>query len=125
HGNGTYSATFSAATPGLATITGQVNDVIMTTAVQVTVSVGAADPSKSIVETDQTTITTDETATITVRLKDAHGNNLIAGGDAVELDTDYGTLSSVTDHGDGTYSATFSATTPGTADITGKVNGQD
>ena len=38
------------------------------------------------------------------------------------LETDHGTLTSVTDN-DGTYTTTFSATTPGTATITSKVNG--
>src|SRR5690606_22431833 len=68
-------------------------------------------------------MTTDDSATITVRLKDAHGNFLTAGGDSVELATDLGTLSPVVDQGDGTYTAAFSATTPGTATISGKVNG--
>src|SRR5690606_39432772 len=65
----------------------------------------------------------DDSATITVRLKDAHGNFLTAGGDSVALATGLGTLSPVVDQGGGTYTAAFSATTPGTATISGKVNG--
>jgi uncharacterized Zn ribbon protein len=63
------------------------------------------------------------TSTITVQLKDAFNNNLISGGDTVALATDLGTMGSVTDNSDGSYTATLtSATTTGTATITGTVN---
>src|SRR5690606_27848719 len=116
-------ATFTAETPGTATITGTVNGVAMTDTVVINVSVGAANATTSTMETSQTSMTTDDSATITVRLKDSHGNSLTAGGDDVELFADYGSLSSVTDEGNGTYTATFTAETPGTATITGTVNG--
>jgi len=63
-------------------------------------------------------------STITVQLKNAAGVDLTQGGDAVTLASNGGTLSPVTDHDDGTYSATLTApTTLGTATITGTVNG--
>src|SRR5690606_11356472 len=124
-GNGTYTATFTAETPGTATITGTVNGVAMTDTVVIDVSVGAANATTSTMETSQTSMTTDDSATITVRLKDSHGNFLTTGDDNVELSTDHGSLSSVTDEGNGTYTATFTAETPGTATITGTVNGDD
>src|SRR5690606_4330509 len=124
-GNGTYTATFTAETPGTATITGTVNGVSMTDTVVINVSVGAANATTSTMETSQTSMTTDDSATITVRLKDSHGNFLTTGDDNVELSTDHGSLSSVTDEGNGTYTATFTAETPGTATITGTVNGDD
>ena len=64
------------------------------------------------------------TSTITVQLKDANGNNLTASGGTVLLTTTLGTLSAVTDNGNGTYTATLtSATTAGTATISGTLAG--
>ncbi len=79
---------------------------------------------------DTTTITADpveivvggESSTITVQAKDEYGNNLISGGDTVTLATDSGTLSIVTDNGNGTYSATLtSSDTAESATITGTI----
>src|SRR5207237_8941590 len=64
----------------------------------------------------------DASPAIAVRLRDQSPNDLVAGGDAVTLATDHGSVSSVLDNGDGTYSATLTATTPGTATVTGTVN---
>ena len=62
------------------------------------------------------------TSTITVEVRDAQGNRRVTGGDVVTLSTTIGTLSAVTDLGNGTYSATLtSSTTGGTATISGTV----
>ena len=61
-------------------------------------------------------------STITVQLKDGGGTNLSSGGDTVVLTTDVGTLSSVTDNGDGTYTATLTSAATGTATVSGTVN---
>ena len=91
---------------------------------------------------DMTTITADpesivadgtSTSTITVQLRDRRGDPMPSGGDEVELSgssvtgTDPGSLSSpVTDHGDGTYTATLtSSTEAGTVTVTGTVNGEE
>ncbi|MFP1646605.1 invasin domain 3-containing protein [Pontitalea aquivivens] len=59
-----------------------------------------------------------------MQLKDANGNNLTTGGATVALSTTLGTLGSVTDNGDGTYTATLtSSTTAGTATISGTLGG--
>ncbi len=64
------------------------------------------------------------TSTITVTLKDSYGNSLGSGGDAVVLSTTDGMLSSVTDNGNGTYTATLTApVTPGSGTVSGTVNG--
>jgi hypothetical protein len=64
------------------------------------------------------------TSTITVQLKDAAGNNIINGGDTVALSTTRGTLSAVTDLGDGRYEATLRSTTSGgIATVSATVNG--
>lgn len=62
-------------------------------------------------------------STITVRVKDALGLFVTTGGDTIELFTDLGSLSSVTDNGDGTYTATLTCDEPGTATVTGTLNG--
>ncbi|GAB5408503.1 MAG: hypothetical protein BalsKO_08680 [Balneolaceae bacterium] len=93
-----------------------------------TVSAGAASETTSIITASPTVILNDgiTTSTITVALKDVYGNDLTSGGDAVGLSitpTALGSLSSVTDVGDGTYTAILtSSTTAGTDNITGTVN---
>jgi hypothetical protein len=62
-------------------------------------------------------------ALITVQLRDARGDAMPSGGDAVQLTTTLGTLSSVSDRGEGRYTATLTSKTSGTATITGTVNG--
>ncbi len=62
-------------------------------------------------------------STVTVQLKDAFGNNLSGSGGTVALSSTHGSLSAVTDHADGTYTATLtSSTTAETASITGTLN---
>ena len=118
NGDGTYTATqTSSTTAGTATVTGTVNAASITDDAQVTFTPGAADPATSTITASPTSITADgvTTSTITVQLKDANSNDLTAGGDAVVLSTDLGSLGSVTDNGDGTYTATLtSSTTAGT-----------
>jgi hypothetical protein len=86
---------------------------------------GAASELTSIITASPTSIDADgtSTSTITVILKDAGGNFLATGGDTVTLATTLGSLSAVTDNGNGTYTATLtSSTTAGTATLTGTVN---
>jgi adhesin/invasin len=127
--DGTYTATLtSATTAGTATVTGTVNAIAIIDDATVTFTAGAAAPATSLITAVPTSIAADgvSTATITVQLKDASGNNLTTGGDAVTLVTDLGTLGAVSDNTDGTYTATLtSATTAGTATVTGTVNGLD
>ena len=86
----------------------------------------AADPATSLIMASPPSIPADgaSTSTITVQLKDGFGNNLISGGDTVFLFTTLGSLGSVTDNGNGTYTATLSSgLTEGIATITGTANG--
>ncbi|HEX2062632.1 MAG TPA: invasin domain 3-containing protein, partial [Thermoanaerobaculia bacterium] len=84
-----------------------------------------ASPAHSTITASPTSVPANGTtaSTITVRLKDAAGNNITTGGDSVTLSTTRGTLSSVTDLGDGRYRATLTSTTTGTATVRGTVNG--
>ena len=49
------------------------------------------------------------TSTITVQAKDANGNNLTASGGAVTLHPTVGTIGTVTNNTNGTYTATFTS----------------
>jgi len=87
---------------------------------------GTASPTSSTITADPVAIPADgnSTSTITVRLIDAGGTPLTSGGDRVILSATRGILGQVTDRGDGTYTATLSSSaTPGTATISGTVNG--
>lgn len=87
---------------------------------------GAASTATSTISATPTAIVADglSTATITVQLKDADGNNMTASGGVVTLTTTAGTLSPVTDHQDGTYTATLTApTTTGSATISAMLAG--
>jgi len=86
-----------------------------------------ASPATSTITASPTTLLAGGTSTsvVTVQLIDASGNPLVNGGDTVTLATTLGTLSTVTDAGDGTYTATLTpAPASGTATISGSVNGQ-
>ncbi|MCF7803340.1 MAG: T9SS type A sorting domain-containing protein [Candidatus Marinimicrobia bacterium] len=77
-------------------------------------------PSRRFIENDGT-----DTTLVTVQLIDIYGNNLITGGNSsVSLSTSAGSLSGVTDQGDGTYTAILTASTNiETATITGTIGG--
>ncbi|MBI4419724.1 MAG: hypothetical protein HY560_02790 [Gemmatimonadetes bacterium] len=80
----------------------------------------------STIEASPTDIKADgaSTSTITVQLKDTDAISLREGGDIVDLATNIGFLSPVRDNNNGTYTATLRSTTsPGTARVSGSVNG--
>jgi uncharacterized protein YjdB len=85
-----------------------------------------ADPSTSSMTALRDTLPADGAAevTITVQLSDANGNDLGRGGAAIALSATLGSVGTVTDHDDGSYSATLTAgTIVGMAIISGTVNG--
>ena len=127
NGNGTYSAILtSSVIVGAASITGTLNGSAIADNAAVGFVVNAASSATSLLTASSASITADgsSTSTITVQLKDTSGNNLSNGGDTVVLSTNLGTLSTVTDNGNGTYSATLtSSVAAGTATITGTLNG--
>jgi hypothetical protein len=87
---------------------------------------GVADTGTSTISASPASISANGTSssTITVQLKDAGGNNLTTGGDSVVLSTTAGSLGSVTDNNNGTYTAILtSSTTIETATISGTLNG--
>ncbi len=92
-----------------------------------TVNPGPTDPATTTITPANEFIENTGTSTtlITVRAKDAFGNNRLTGGETVTLSTTAGTLQgSVTDNGDGTYTQTLqSSTAVATATITGTIGG--
>lgn len=91
-----------------------------------TVTPGLADVSTTTISASPSIILNNgsSTSNITIQLKDAYGNNLVTGGKTVALSTTAGSLSSVTDNSDGTFSATLtSSTSVETATVTGSLGG--
>ncbi|QJD84967.1 invasin domain 3-containing protein [Cohnella herbarum] len=125
--NGTYTATLTAPT----TVgTGKISASVGGSAIAATTSVqfvpGAPSTTKSTIEAEDATLTADGVSqtTVTVKLKDEQGNALTTGGAAVGITSTLGTVSTVTDNNNGTYTATLTApTTAGTATISATVGG--
>lgn len=86
----------------------------------------AASAITSVISVAQSLITANglSTTTITIRLKDASGNNLTTSGGTITLTTSAGTLGTVVDNNDGTYTVILtSAASPATALIGFAING--
>ncbi len=123
NGDGTYTASLTDATAETDHLSGTLGGLALTDTASVVFGPGAADFHNSTVSSAPVSMTTDGTSTITVQTKDAGGNNLTVGGDLVVLSTDIGALSGVTDHHNGTYTATLTSGTIGTAHIHATLNG--
>ena len=83
-------------------------------------------PALTTISANPTSIASDgvSTSTITVQAKDTAGNNMTVSAGSVALMTDRGSLGPVTNHGNGTYTATLtSSSNAGTATITGTLDG--
>jgi hypothetical protein len=125
HANGSYTATLTApATPGTITVSGTLGGATLTATATITASVGSASLTQSTLVASPTAVTVGGTSTITVQLRDASGNALTTSGGVVALNATAGSLSTVTDLGNGSYSATLTApVTPGTLTVTGTLAG--
>ncbi|MEQ9263970.1 MAG: DUF2341 domain-containing protein [Balneolaceae bacterium] len=89
------------------------------------VSPGGASASTSTISASPSAIFNDgfSTSTIIVQAKDSEGNNVTTGGEIIVLSTTSGSLSSVTDNSNGTYTAILnSSTVAGIATISGTFN---
>ncbi|MFD1176923.1 invasin domain 3-containing protein [Paenibacillus puldeungensis] len=126
-GNGSYTATLTAPkTTGTATIGASVGGTPLSSTLSVQFVPGAVSLTNSTVELDKATLIADGTsqAVITVKLKDAQGNALTSGGEKVTIASTLGAVSEVTDHRDGSYTATLTAPKMiGTATISAGVGG--
>ena len=127
--NGTYTAIFTGTAEGTNTITATIGgQPVTSTPPTITVTQGPVSLAQSIVSIVPTSIQAGATATITLTAKDANGVTEPTGGLTVHFGlgagSGAGTLSAVTDVGNGTYTATISGTTAGSVAITATINGQ-
>lgn len=119
-GDGTYTAGFTGTTAGTATTIEATIDGEPATQPLPTITVvpGPMAPNRTIVRVTPRTILVGGQATLEVVVRDAEGNDLGTGGSHVVFlaagGTSAGTIGSVTDHGDGHYTATFAGTAAGT-----------
>ncbi|MGE5702045.1 MAG: PQQ-binding-like beta-propeller repeat protein [Clostridia bacterium] len=133
HQNGTYTATVTATVtapaPVEAKVSGTLDGKPIGTAAPIKIvfypdsGIGSSITSKISVNPDTLLANGTSKSDITVQLKDYGGNNVTESGGTVELSTTLGTVSTVIDNGDGTYSATLTSENTGMATISGKLNG--
>ena len=92
------------------------------------VTPGAVSLSRSTVTMTPAALTAGSTATVTLTARDATGAQELSGSLPVAFvlggGSGGGAFSAVTDHGNGTYTAVFTATTAGSNTIMATVNGQ-
>jgi hypothetical protein len=88
----------------------------------------AASPALSTVSLTPSTIAVGGTATVTITARDAAGNQETQGGLPFSFGLSggpgSGTFSNLVDHNNGTYTATFTGTVPGSVTITATLGGQ-
>ena len=125
-GDGTYTATLTNTVAEIVTVSGSIASMPIATTTDITFTPNNPSATQSSITTSPVIVAADgvTTSTITVQTKDASGNNLTSGGLTVAL-TENGsaTISSVTDNGDGTYSATITNTTVEVISVGGTLNG--
>ena len=140
-GTGRLSGTKSATTSGgLVTFTGLSVDATGTgkkleassslltpatsSAFEITPATASAASSTITASASSITANGSSTSSITVQLVDAYGNNLTVGGATVAIASTRGTVGSVFDNNDGTYTASLtSSTSAGTAIVSAMVGG--
>ncbi|MEX0857856.1 MAG: invasin domain 3-containing protein, partial [Balneolaceae bacterium] len=85
------------------------------------ITVAEANTANSTITANPETITADgeDASVITITLYDEYGNLRAAGGDNIFAETDRGTLGTLSDNEDGTYTANLTGNTAGTATISG------
>lgn len=84
-------------------------------------------PAQSIITTAASTLTLQSplpTTLVTLQARDSGGNNITSGGAGVTISPSAGSMGTVTDNLNGTYTGTFTAPiTAGTVTISGVMNG--
>lgn len=131
HGNGRYSATFTAAVVGTPLTVGANVNGTPVTAPAPTVSVARGLSAElSVIGVSSDTVSVDAALRVTFEARDSAGVRRTSGGDTVRFvvlratDGGDGTVGAVSDHDDGTYSATVTAKRDGLVRIGASVNGR-
>ena len=126
--DGTYTATLKGKTAGDALLKVTVNGTelaVSPVTVKLTADSSNLDKDKSVLTADPLTIVANDSTTSALKLtlKDVNGN--LVSGQTVLFSTTLvnTTFGTVTDHGDGTYTATLKGKTAGDAPLTVTVNG--
>ena len=127
NGDGTYSASVTNIVAEAVTISGTVNSSAITDTATVTFTAGSADPTNgnTTLATSPTSVAADgsTTSSVVVTLADANGNPLTTSGGTVTLSsTGSAVISTVSDNGDGTYSASVTNIVAEAVTISGTVN---
>jgi serine/threonine protein kinase len=123
---GQYHATYLPALTGVDQIKVSLNGkTVAGSPFKTTVKPGASSPSDTEVEIPDRGVS-GVGATITIKTRDAYGNEKLAGGDQVSVivTKPARTKVNVRDIGDGTYTAVYTPTSPGTDEIVVELNGE-
>jgi hypothetical protein len=129
HGNGTYTGALAApTTTGSAQVTVEVNGEALKARATVNFVPGPPSRVTSTITASPASIrvNSNQTSTVTVRLRDAQENPLTEGGDNVKLQiAGRGKIGKVTDHGDGSDTAIVTPPRfPGSGTVRGDLNGE-
>ncbi|MFN9068164.1 MAG: beta strand repeat-containing protein, partial [Bdellovibrionales bacterium] len=118
--NGTYTANFTGVVAGTATtITGTIGgSAVTSTLPTVTVNAGASTAANSLVTVNASSVSAGNTVTLTLTARDAANNPITTGGSTVTFSfsggTSTGTIGTVTDNTNGTYTAVLTGNISGT-----------
>lgn len=88
------------------------------------VQLAEASASETLITTAATATAGGPGALVTVQARDSSGNNLAIGGSLVTLTASSGSVTSVTDNADGTYTATVTDAVAETVTLSGTINGE-
>jgi photosystem II stability/assembly factor-like uncharacterized protein len=128
NGNGTYTASFTPSAAGTSTITATIDGKAITATIQATATGAGASMAESTVAVNKARVPAGTSETVTLIAFYGAGNQESNGGLAVTFHLGKGkgrgTFGPVSDNGDGTYTATFTATVPGQNTIVATINGK-
>lgn len=131
HGDGHYTATFTATAAGTALTVGAAVDGVPVVVPLPTLTVAhGASADSSVFTVPSDTMSVDAGLTLTLRVVDSLGVPRSSGGETVVFGVDSaagagrGTIDSTTDHDDGSYTATLTATRAGTVSLGATLNGR-
>jgi adhesin/invasin len=120
HDDGSYSATFTASHAGAVVLGATLNGAPVRNPAAVTILVTPLSPQQSTVSVSADSVAAGQQVTFTAQLLDLDGQPFTAESATVAFTlspdgTSSGTIGPVTDHGDGSYTATFTGEHAGTA----------